>query len=233
MTRMPFYKLALIFFMIATPWQSASALVENDKLWTAAVFRGSLSQNKLFKYYVEPDLRFIDNHYKFQQAVFWLGLGYQVHPNLIIFLGDAPSVTRLSNGSYNHINNIWQQANFPILVVDTYTLANRIRVQEEKKSDSNQWGLLIREQLRITIPIKTWDKHAIVLLDEIFFSIKRPDWYGTNNLISQNRAMIGLETEFSSSTVLTVGYLNQTQYRTESQMNHVLVITLAVNSDHL
>ncbi len=82
-------KRVLVALMILFFFHVASAVETHTKLWIAPVFTGSLSQDKKVKFYLEPDLRFIDNRYKFQQALLWMGLGYQLRPKLALFARDA------------------------------------------------------------------------------------------------------------------------------------------------
>jgi len=47
----------------------------------------SISQNKKWKYYLEPQLRFVDDAYKFEEANLFAGVYYQWTPALSFWLG--------------------------------------------------------------------------------------------------------------------------------------------------
>jgi len=87
----------------------AHAVQTHTKLWNSVVIVGPLADNCNFRYYLEPDVRFADDKYKFQQMLLWLGAGYRFSPTLTVYAGDAPDLYRNYNGSYLHQNIVWQQ----------------------------------------------------------------------------------------------------------------------------
>jgi hypothetical protein len=210
---------------------SVHAVETHTKLWTSAVFTGPISaKNDKIIYYLQPDLRFIDDKYKFSQAVMWAGLGYRITPGFIVYAGDASATNRNTVGEYTHLNIIWQQVNVTLAEINKNIFTSRTRLQEIKNVDYDQWGIIIRERLLMKAPIVTWDKHFLVLYDELFFNLKNPDWSSSNKFISQNRAFIGVETKISKITSFTIGYLNQYEFRETNQMSNILFTGVEVKT---
>jgi hypothetical protein len=224
-------KISIACGLIAFAMLNAAYAIEtHTKLWTTAAFTGSLSSDKKIKYYLEPEVRFIDDKYKFSSVLFWAGLGYQVTPNFSVFAGDATSVLRNLSGEYIHENFVWQRANVAFIETVNTRLDNRLQLEERKKSQYAQWAITLRERLMLRLAIQEWSKHFLVLSDEVFFNLKHPDWVNSNSFISQNRALIGIETRYTQSTSLLVGYMNQYDFTNTNQLSNILFVGVTVNT---
>lgn len=203
---------------------------EHTKLWSTAVFIGPLIKDTKIKYYLEPQLRLIDDKYKFEEAFIYAGIGYQTTPDLILFLGDASVVSRKTTGNYVHENRVWQQANLSVINNDSFNLLSRTRLEERKNLSESQWAVRLRERLMVRIPLRNWVTHSLVLSDEVFFDLNHPKWIGNNNVFAQNRAFIGIGTKISKQTSFDIGYLNQYQFTNPNQMSNVLLLSLNITS---
>jgi len=225
-----FAKLACIVFLLCM-FKFAYGIEMHTKEWNSVIFTGPLStENNRLKYYVEPDLRFIDDNYKFSQAFFWLGLGYQVAPTLVLYAGDATGTTRGLSGVYRHYNIPWQQANWALGKAFSGDLESRTRLEEIKNTTEPVWAVKLREKLQLKIPIKTWEGHAIALSDEVFFNLQNPKWTNTPSIFSQNRAFMGLSTKLTQHVSFVIGYMNQYQLTKTKQLSNILVLSLEVNT---
>lgn len=206
----------------------ASSLEQHTKIWTSAVFIGPLTNNKKVKYYLEPELRFIDDKYKFEETLLYAGMGYQTTPNLILFFGDAWSTSKKPTGKYVNENRLWQQASWVPVDNNFFKLSSRTRLEERKNLSEHEWAINLRERLALEIPLRNWKNHALVLSDEVFFDLNHPKWVGNNALLSQNRGLIGISTKISKQTSFIIGYLNQYQFTNPPQMSHILYLSLNV-----
>lgn len=219
----------ILFLTLLSLFNSSYALEMHTKAWINSVFTGPLSNDKKVKFYLEPDLRLIDDKYKFQSALLWMGLGYQFKPDFSLYMGDAVTTSRKLNGAYYHTNIVWQQANWMFYDSPNYRLDSRSRFEEAKRNNDPQWLVEFRERIQITFPLKNWQYHSLVLSDEVFFSLKHPHWLKNNNFMSQNRAYAGIKTQLSKETAFSIGYLNQYQLTFTHQLSNVLFFSFDVN----
>lgn len=210
---------------------TATAFETHSKLWTSAVINGSFGEHNRFKYYLEPNLRFIDNRYKFSQALFWAGLGYHIAPEISIYVGDAFDTTRTSSGDDRQFNILWQQVNalfYDGMLID---VDGRTRLEETKRYSQAQWAVTLRQDIDFVIPIKQWEGHAIVLSDEVFFGLKQPDWQRGRHFVRQNRAYAGINTVLTPTSSIDIGYLNQYLFTNPDEMSHIFVVSVSFNFD--
>jgi hypothetical protein len=218
---------ALILFLLSA---NALGVETHTKLWTSAVITGPLVANTPYRYYIQPDLRFVDNSYKFNEAILWVGAGYAFHPGLVLYLGDA-TMTRLGfNCDYSHFNIPWQQLSSLVYESPRWDLTNRLRLQEVYELGQASWAILLRERLLLRIPIQNWPHHAYMIFDEVFFGLKRPSWLQSNSLINQNRIFFGIDTQLSKEASFSVGYLNQYRIGNTNQMSNILLLQLSIQT---
>lgn len=203
---------------------------EHTKLWSTAVLIGPLTNDTKIKYYLEPQLRLIDDKYKFEEAFIYAGIGYQIMPDLILFLGDASVFSRKTTGKYVHENRVWQQANWSVINNNSFNLLSRTRLEERKNLSESQWAVRLRERLMFRIPLQNWVNHSLVLFDEVFFDVNHPKWIGNNSVFAQNRAFIGIGIQISKQTSFDIGYLNQYQFTNPNQMGNILLLSLNITS---
>lgn len=205
--------------------ETCYAINTQTKFWLLGRVTGSISDDHKFQYFLQPELRFTDNKYKFNQSLLWAGIGYMVKPNLIIYIGDAPDIIRNSEGIYRHQNILWQQENWTIIKNDHYILDHLSRLEEIKRLHQSSWQIVLRQQLSIIIPLPKWKNHALVISDTVFLNLKHPQWAPTNSFISQNRAFIGIETRLSPRVTNILGYMNQYEFYHPNQMSNIVHTT--------
>lgn len=218
---------ALVLFIIALVFSSISYGASGNthtKLWGAAVIIGPVKENTKIKYYLEPQIRFIDNQYKFEEAFMFAGLGYQPKPDLMVFLGNAWVTSKSSTGNLRQENRIWQQAIWNPITNSSFNLISRTRLEERKNIADPQWLLRFRERLMVRVPFKKWERHAFVLFNEVFFNLNHPKWDGNTRFFTQNRVFLGIGTTVSQQVSFDIGYLNQYQFRIPNQIGHVLFL---------
>lgn len=203
---------------------------EHTKIWSAAVLIGPLTSDTKIKYYLEPQLRLIDDKYKFEEALIYAGIGYQTTPDLILFFGDASVTSRKSTGNYVHENRVWQQANWNAINSDAFNMISRTRLEERKNLSESQWAVRFRERLMFRIPLRNWENHSLVLFDEVFFDLNHPKWIGNNSFFAQNRGFIGIGTKLSKQISFDIGYLNQYQFTSPNQMSNILYMGWNINT---
>lgn len=202
--------------------------IQHTKAWATTVVTGTLIQDSPFRYYLEPQIRFIDNHYKFEEALLYVGIGYEFSPYLTLFVGDAGTISRQSSGDYVRQNRIWQQLNWNIFCKNKINVISRTRLEERKNLSEAQWAVRLRERWLLRIGFPYWQNRSIVLFDEIFFNFNHPAWAGNSGTISQNRAFVGIGTQFSKQATVDVGYLNQYQFTVPNQVSHVLLVIVSL-----
>lgn len=223
-TTLTYLSMILFFFMSPT-----FALQGHTELWTGASFLESFSKDSRFKYYLEPQLRFIDNQYTFNQALMMGGLGYQVKTDVILLAGLSYVLTKSNNtGEMFHEDRIWQQINWNMPVA--FNLTSRTRLEERKLTNNPEVAYRLRERLFARFPFLHWQNHSLSLFDEVFFNLNRPDWVAPH-FFAQNRVFIGIGTQLSKTAVVDVGYLNQyiiVSPDAPNQLRNGLLISLTV-----
>jgi len=220
--------IALVALMILSHCALGQNTVRYFKFWDNTVIIGSLSENKKWKYYLEPNIRLIARRKKFDEGLIYAGFGYQFTPNAIFFLGDAWITTQTLQARYMRENRVWQQILWNALTSPRLNLIVRLRLEERKDISQPRWAMRWRQRLMFRIPFGTESRYSLVLFDEMFFNLNHPSWV-SNRVLEQNRAFIGIGTRISKYSNLDVGYLNQTRFAATGQINHVLLISFAMN----
>ncbi|MDI1352622.1 MAG: DUF2490 domain-containing protein, partial [bacterium] len=66
--------------------------------------------------------------------------------------------------------------------------------------------------------------------DELFFNIIKPSWVSSGT-VDQNRAFLGVNIFTSTESALSVGYLNQYEFKSNAnQMNNIIFISFNVTT---
>lgn len=208
-------------------FHSAYGVEEHTKFWSVANILGSFSNNDRLKYYFEPQIRFIDNQYKFNQALMLAGLGYQNTFNVIWLGGIGWILTKNLQGEMRHENRLWQQINWNINTPVTVNLASRTRLEERKLTTEGQIAYRLRERFFLRIPLKSWSNHSLSFFDEVFFNLNQPGWV-IQKFFEQNRAFVGIGTQLSKTTIMDVGYLNQYLATSPVQLDNVILISFTI-----
>lgn len=218
------------FFVFFLQNANSQDLDVHTKLWLNGVFIGPLSPDKKIKYYIEPNFRFIDDPYKFEQGRLYIGLGYGLLSNLVAYGGAGWVINKNLDGTLVYEERIWQQVNWDIIKSkNSFSLSSRTRLEERRNEAESPWALRLREKISTQIPLKELGskKYSLDLFDEGFFNLVRPSWVD-QKLFSENRAFIGIGKRISKSMLIDVGYINQYQYTSPRKMSNGLYIALNI-----
>lgn len=221
-----YFKRLLPFLFLTAPVFAETT--HHFKQWNNLTLIGAFSKESKFRYYLEPNFRFNDKNKIFDEGILYAGLGYQLIPRLTVFAGDAELVSKLRNGSYARENRLWQQLLGDVVSEDHVMLINRTRLEERKRYFQSQWNIRLRERMMVRIAIQHWEHHFLVLFDEVFLNLKPTRWT-SNRFLEQNRGFIGIGTQISNHMMFDIGYLNQTRFASNIEMNHILFCTLNIN----
>lgn len=208
----------------------ADNVKEYTKIWTSGNVTGSISKDQRWKYYLEPQLRLIDDHYKFHQANIYGGIYYQTTPALSFWVGAFRRYETRVDGSTYQEYRLWEQMVWEVLKSDALTLSSRSRLEERKNFNRAAVANRLREKIKLELPIGQVAKYSVVLADEVFLQLNQPSWV-VNRVFSQNRASIGIGVMINNATSCEVGYLNEFQYGAPNTMSNVLYLDFYFNMD--
>lgn len=207
----------------------SNAKAENyTKQWTTDVIIGSLPESEKFKYYIETQLRLIDDHYVFNQAFLLTGLGYQLAPTVIAFMGPGLVVTKNTQGDTYNEFRLWEQLNWLAINNTSIRLDSRTRAEEKFRSNESQVALQLRQRLWMRIPISHSKQYYFSTFDEVFFNLNNPVWVSPR-FFEQNRIFVGLGKQLTQNTLVDFGYLNQLQLGPPRQMSNVIFLCFTTN----
>jgi hypothetical protein len=224
----PGNRLKIIFYISALltttgTWAEPSEMSTN--LWTSVKMIHPIAQNPDWQYYADFQLRFIDNAYKYHQANLYLGLQYQLRPDMNAALGVFRRNELNSDGTTQNENRLWQQLSWNFYTTPANIFTSRTRLEERQRVSQSQIAYRLRERLQLKHAIHNWDKYFFIVSDEIFLQFNRPDWI-TNKVLPANRAAIGLEFPLNSSASYEIGYLNQMEFDDPKKISHVVYFNL-------
>lgn len=212
----------LIFFVQAS---YANDLELHTKAWFGWTQTGKLACNSNFLYYLDAELEFIDDRYKFEEAYGSFGFGYKTLPNLNLFLGNTYLVSKKTSGIVEQQYRLWQQADWAIVKSISYSLSSRTRLEERKNFTYSAISVRLREKATMTIPLANYRNLSVIISDEVFFNLNRPVWV-PQRFFEQNRAFIGFGKNISKYGVLVIGYMNQYQLTQPNQMSNILYVSV-------
>lgn len=213
----------VLFFLISHV-SYAAAMITHTKLWVDTPMTGAITMDKKWGYYLEPQLRLIDDQYKLEQFNLYAGFYYQVLPNLSAWFG---AYRQLSNEPGRQQYRLWEQMTWDVMNDDALSLSSRTRLEQRKNINDAEIAHRLREKITLTLPMRLLTNYFLVLADEVFLQLNQPAWV-TNRFFSQNRASIGIKIPVNKDTAYEVGYLNQFQYGNPNQMSHVLYLTVSL-----
>lgn len=225
-----YYLLAVSFLLIFNHSVFAEQISEHTKVWTSVQLTGSITIDKKWNYYLEPQLRFLDDKYKFNHANLYFGLYYQYIPTISFWLGGFRGYTLQSNNVSQQQYKLWEQVVWNIMENPRLKLINRTRLEERKNFIHSQIANRIREKISIVLPIKNHEPFFLVFADEIFIQLNQPSWV-VDRTFSQNQASIGIRIPINKQSFYEIGYLNQFQYGSPNQLSNVLYLNFATNLD--
>lgn len=221
------YSLKLSIFLFV--FCNNAVAKDYTKQWTTDIIIGSLPNSDKFKYYIESQLRLIDDPYVFNQAFLLTGLGYQFTPTLAAFMGPGFVLTKNTTEgvTYNEFR-LWQQLNWAAANNASIRLDSRTRTEEKLRSNESQIALQLRQRLWMRIPLTPSKQYYFSSFDEVFFNINHPSWVSPR-FFEQNRTFIGMAKQLSKSTLVDFGYLYQLQFGPPRKTSNVILLCISTN----
>lgn len=107
-----------------------------------------------------------------------------------------------------------------------FSFQSRTRFEQRRVFSGDDWGLRLREFVRIAVPLHPRVPLVAVAWDEMFFPVSKTDW-GARPGFGQNRAFVGLGHPFADFRI-EVGYAN-IQVLGSGATTHVLLTALFHN----
>jgi Protein of unknown function (DUF2490) len=197
------------------------------KQWDSAVFTGSIRKSN-YQYYLETQIRFIDDPYLFNQSLLIGGLGYRFNSSLTIYACAGWIVDKLITGKLENEIRFVQQINSMIYEESSFSVSSRTRFEERKKTEYSEIAYRFRERLWLRIPYQYNPVFSFSFFDEIFLDLNHPQWVSPD-FISQNRAFVGMGYQYSPHITIDVGYMNQLLISRRNQVDHVLLFLFSIN----
>lgn len=110
-----FIRRCVILIFLLCHQALAENLKEHTQLWTNAQISGSITNDKKWKYYLEPQLRFLDDKYKFSQLNLYAGIYYQIISNVSFWAGIFRRYEQRSDGSTFQEYRLWEQVVWDVI----------------------------------------------------------------------------------------------------------------------
>ncbi|MDP1573665.1 MAG: DUF2490 domain-containing protein [Coxiellaceae bacterium] len=215
--------LTLCFFLISND----AYCRDSNKEWNVGVISGPFSNDSAWQYYLEPQLRLINDRYVFNQAFFLTGIGYQFTPTLKLYVGPGYIFTLTTDGKTYDTYRVWQQLDWQAVKNSSFWLASRTRLQEDTRSNNTGVLVILRQRYWLRIPIKNTNHYFYSLFDEIFLNVNETSW-SSHTLFEQNRLFAGIGKQITKNVFLDFGYLNQAQFGSHSAINNVIIFSFTV-----
>jgi hypothetical protein len=209
----------------------AEDAVHKTKSWNGVTVYGSLTEDKCIKYFLESQLRFVDDHVnKFETVYLEGGVGRQVLQNLVLWFGFRWDTFNDYTGGIGNDTVLWQQFSWDIYKTDYIKIVDRTRVEEIMYHSHNNVFVLFNQRVAIEIPIDQANKYYIAFYESIYLQINHPEWV-TNKLLNQNRAFVGLKYRVGQHDSIYFGYINQYQFNEPDVNNNIVGLRLESNYD--
>jgi len=176
--------------------------------------------------WAEAQGRFGEDFGRLSQAIIRPGLGYEIQPGLIAWVGYA-RIETINASSQVGENRMWQQLSWTIGKVFDGTLSSRTRMEQRFQENGNDMGWRLREFVRYEHPFFEGSDMSVVFTGEVFMSLSRTDW-GARRGFDQMRNFIGIGFTPFRTARLEVGYQNQYIERPGplNRSNHLIVFNL-------
>lgn len=218
--------LALLSIFIA----KASAQEQYNGAWFDISTDGNLIKKYRIDYIAQAQLRTLDKNNSYEMSYLQGGLGYRPHPGLSSWIG-------YQWNSFNPIfnlgreNRIFEQVLWEIWNDSFFALRTRTRLEQRNRMHNPEWSNRLREKISFYFP-QIKNRYTPLIYDELFFNLTKPDWVSSSTL-EQNRAFIGMDISLSKKVFLELGYLQQSFYGLQQRTNHILYISININSSQV
>ncbi|KTD17197.1 DUF2490 domain-containing protein [Legionella jordanis] len=204
-----------VYFLICIAFflpKSLYAAQTTEKIWTVLGLNTTMGK---FSYQLEPQLRQAVRNNLFGEFLTNFSGSYQWSSSWQFSLGTTSINAKPLGGPMLHEMRLWEQG--------TYSHPGslwllRSRLEQRTRQDSNEISYRLRERLLIKKPLI--DKLSLVVFDEIFVNLNKPDWEITPT-IAQNRVLISLDQQASDRLTVGAGYIFQTVFSHPLHIGHV------------
>ncbi|MGE3919343.1 MAG: DUF2490 domain-containing protein [Gammaproteobacteria bacterium] len=190
----------------------------NTIVWTDVILFGSLHPDNKWKYFIQPQLRWIDRDHKLEQAIFRSGIGYACKDSLLFWIGEQLHASNQVNGN-PPLGYIWERADYRVLNYDNFKLWGRTQFDERRMEGRSTWSIRLRERVSFLFPNTIHHKISPLIYNEVFFYLNKMNW-SKNDENLQNRFFAGVNIPWKRSAFWEVGYFNQSFFRaSENRIN--------------
>lgn len=198
-----------------------------NKDWSVASIIAPISDHSSFKYFVEEQVRLIDNRSVFNQYFVLGGLGYQFHPDFLLISGGTWILSKSPEGNTHTEKRVWEQLNWQILNNIKLNLNSRTRFEVRDRTGQTRVAYRFRERLWLRVALKKWESYSFSCFNEILLDLNHPGWTSPY-FFEQNRAFVGIAKRLTKSAILDFGYMNQHIRSFNNQSNNVLLLNFSM-----
>lgn len=181
---------------------------EHTAFWLDASMNDYLSEDKLWSYSGEAQVRFIDEKNIYQLFFLQAKLGHQIAQDFSATIGyqwaandpieDNPST-----------NMIFEELYWWPKMHDNVVVRTRSRFEQINRQHEGEWGNVMRQRLSFYLPNMLSDYVTPLIYDEIFVKLNNPEWDAETDTLSQNWLFLGLDIYTSKTWFITTGYLQR------------------------
>lgn len=215
------------------PVPATAVPFQDFQVWTSITATGSLVRispgMERFHYWFETQGRFGNDATTLSQGIIRPGLGYALSPHASVWVGYAyvPTMEPFASTDRNE-QRVWEQVVWSI-GTELGTLNTRSRLEQRFRPPGSDVGWRFREQLKLSWPLPDAPAFSIVVSDEIFINLNRPNW--TTEGFNQNRFFVGFA-YFSAQHLKTeIGYMNQFENKdgAPNELHHIVALALQIS----
>jgi hypothetical protein len=228
--RLYYLAITLVVQCIVTQAVLAEDTIHYSKLWNSINISGSITEDKQFLYFLEPNLRFYDRHNKFEQAHSDFAVGNQIFPTLSLWLGTTPAMLKNSQEELYYVLSVWEQISWDMLRTAKFSLSDRSRIEQQLNFSQPKILWRFREKLTFALPLGSREIFSLIVENEIFINMSNPEW-ASNKLVSENRASVIIRSQLSKQFALDLGYLHQQRFAQTDQQNNIITLNLRIQND--
>jgi hypothetical protein len=202
--------------------------------WLAIAGMGDfepLVDSKRPLWWLDAQLRLLDDSNGYDQALIRPGLGWDVGAGFSVWAGYAYIHTDPRHRSDFDEHRPWQQLLWSGPVGDL-GLQIRTRLEERYVDGDGETGWRFRQFVKASYALPFAPRLGLASYEEVFFDLNDTNW-GANTGFSQNRFFAGASAKLSEARkiVVELGYLNQYIRRDggEDDVNHIVNVNLILD----
>lgn len=216
-----------VIFIFLCQDSLATPMEHNGKLWSHIDTSGYIDSENKWEYMGQLHLRLGDEDPVFNMGIVQAGLGYHPSTTLSLWAGyDILPIRNVSTKEFFYERRGWQQVEWKISTRGSFPVTYRSRLEERVNSSASGTSVRLRQKLGIKmLDINIGPSMTPIIWDELFFFLNHPVWVGDRSA-DQNRLFIGFDFKLAEHRFITVGYMNQFEWRNDiNRMNHILSLS--------